>query len=94
VTVFHNLPVNESLYGFLNACFEVVADHGRVFFEFENKAFTERSESVKSFVESVAICNFVVDFFAENNDTNTVRFILRKNFGQGHCTNIRQFVVR
>lgn len=92
VTVFGSLPLDETKHEFLCACDKVTKDHGRVVMNFDHGTFGEVFESVGDFIKYVYACHFVIESYTEFWGRGTSRFVLKKDFGQGHCANVRQYI--
>lgn len=89
VTVFGTLPLDETKDEFLQACEAVVTDHGRVLVNFDYGTFADSFDTVGEFVRWVHHCGFVVESYKEFWGRGTTRFTLQKDFGQGHCANVK-----
>jgi hypothetical protein len=93
VTVFGSLPLDDSKHEFLCACDKVMNDHGRVLMNFDYGTFEGTCEGVGHFVRYVSGCNFVVESYKEFWGRGTSRFVLKKDFGQGHCANVKPYIL-
>lgn len=92
ITIFGSFPLDDKKYDFLRACNKVVNDSGRVVLNFEHGTFADGFDGIKDFIECVRECNLVVESYKESLEEDVTRFVLKKNFGQGHCANVRQYI--
>lgn len=90
ITIFGSLPADESKYELLQVCNGLVKDHGSVIIDFSYCKFNEFFDSINEFVKYVKECNFVIESYMEFWGPGIPRFVLKKNFGQGHCNKIKK----